>query len=222
MASLRKNMEAVGCSFKKEILLYLLIAFLFLGAGAALWYFRGADVLLLVPTAGLVVFSFFFFSRYSTIRKARLAQLNDEFVTLFTFFGIYINDGFNVYNALEAIQAYASSSFRAHLGQLLKEIEEDKSVRPYVNFAEKMESLQIKEVMISIYQMVDEGGGGAYIQQFRHLFGALSDQRHEEQREKRMSSLETLAILPLAGSAVAMVVLALSIVEIMGGIMSVL
>ena len=222
MASLRKNMEAVGCSFKKEILIFALVSLLFVGAGVALWWFRGVDLLLIIPVGGFVLFAFFYFSRYSAIRKARLNRLNDEFVNLFTFFGIYINDGFNVYNALEAIRAYASPSFDEHLKALLKHIEEDKTVRPFVEFAAKMGSLQIKEVMISIYQMVDEGNGGPYIQQFRHLFGSLSEQRHQEEREKRISALETLAILPLAGSGVAMVVLALSIVEIMGGIMSVL
>ena len=138
---------------------------------------------------------------------------------MFTFFGIYINDGFNVYNALEEIRKYASLRFLPLLEMLLEEIEADKSVKPFVHFASHFKNLQIKEVMVSIYQMVDEGGGGAYIAQFQHLFGKLSDYRHEAETSRKLGALENLSFLPLAGSGVAMVVLLMGIMEIMGGVM---
>ena len=147
---------------------------------------------------------------------------NDEFVRLFTFFGIYIKDGFNVYSALEAIKNYASDGFRIRLEKLLEGIGNDKSVQPFVDFASGFESLQIKEVMVSIYQMVDEGNGAPYIEQFRRLFGSLSDQRHKAFIEKKIGTLEGLAILPLIGSGIAIIVLTISIMEIMGGIANVI
>ena len=39
----------------------------------------------------------------------------------------------------------------------LKEIDDDKTVQPFINFARKFSLLIIESIMISIYQMVDEG-----------------------------------------------------------------
>ena len=68
-------------------------------------------------------------------------------------------------------------------------------------------------------EMVDEGEGGVYIRQFQKLFGRLSDTRHALDSAKRLSRLDTLSFLPLAGSGIAMLALTLSIMDIMGGMM---
>lgn len=216
------KMKEVGKKPALEFLVYSLVALGCLCAGIFIFLQKGASYLLIFPLVGLVVFTFFFFGRYGSKKSKMMASLSDEFVRLFTFFGIYINDDFNVYNALEEIRQYASPRFDAKLERLLLDIEEDKSVTPFVNFALGFESLQIKEVMVSIYQMVDEGNGGPYINQFQHLFGALSEQRHRSTMEKKLGTLENLGVLPLIGSGIAIMVLTVSIIEIMGGITSVL
>ena len=222
MGKLRKTMEDVGCTPSKEWTIYVVIVMALGGGAVGLYLYRGLSFLLLLPAILFVLFTFLYFARYPRLNRERLNRMGDEFVRLFTFFGIYVNDGFNVYNALEAIQAYAGPEFKKLLKKLLLDIESDKSVTPFVTFASALESVQIKEVMVSVYQMVDEGGGGAYITQFQHLFGSLSEQRHQANREKRIGALENLSFLPLAGSGIAMLVMTMAIVQIMGGIMYVI
>ena len=222
MDRLLKTMKDLGKNPAREFFIYLLGTAALAGVGVALFFYRGFSLFLGIPAVVWLLFTFLFFSRYGSQRQRRMQELHDEFVRLFTFFGIYINDGFNVYNALEAIIAYATPAFKPRLQRLLEDIGEDKTVKPFAAFASGFESLQVKEVMISIFQMVDEGNGGPYIKQFERLFGALSTQRHQAFIEKKIGTLESLAILPLVGSGIAIIVLTYSIMEIMGGIANVI
>ena len=81
--------------------------------------------------------------------------------------------------------------------------------------------MKIKEVMVSIYAMIEEGGGGAYIARFQHIFGKLSDDKHLRAKEKRVESLQNLSFLPLLGSGIAMLMLTVALMEIMGSLMNV-
>ena len=190
-----------------------------LGFGVYLW--RGLNYLLIAPALALVGFLMFFFTRYSSMRRKRLDGLNREFVDIFTFFGIFVTDGFTVYNALERVRDYCGEEFRLRLDGLLRGIDADKSVQPYVDFANGFQNVAVKEVMLAVYEMVDEGEGGAYVTQFQKLFGRLSDTRHMLDAQKRLERLDTLAFLPLAGAGIAMLALTLSIMEIMGSLMDV-
>ena len=210
----------LGVKPAKEIALYFLILALIGGVAVGLYFYRGLNFILVFPAVLALAFTVYYIVRYPLAKLKIEDNLVDEFVKLFTFFGIYIRDGFNVYNALEEIRKYASERFLAMLEQLLEDIEKDKSVAPFVGFGRKFNSLQIKEVMVSVYQMVDEGSGDAYINQFKHLFGKLSDYRHEAETSRKLNRLENLAFLPLAGSGIAMLVLTMGIMEVMGGVMS--
>lgn len=216
------DMKKAGCKVSNEMLLFGGITLGFIGVALGFYFWKGTSFLLLFPALGYLGFSAFFFTRYAAALRKRLERLGGEFVNLFTFFAIYVSDGFNVYNALENILPFASPEMHPLLQRLIEDIDSDKSVTPFVSFASEFEDIAIKEVMMAAYQMVDEGGGGAYIAQFRHLFGKLSDARHEKDRKSRLERLQTLSFLPLAGSGLAMLTLTLCIVEIMGGIMNVL
>ncbi len=222
MQKLRKTMNELGLDPRKEAIFFLLGILCFVGLGVAVYLWKGFGFLLLFPAIGLLLFAFWFLSRYGNMRKAKLERMNAEFVELFTYFGVYITDGLTVYNSLEKIKGFASEDMKERLETLLRDIDEDKSVSPFVTFASGFEDVAVKEVLLSVYQMVDEGVGGVYIRQFQRLFGKLSDNRHEMEKQKRLGTLDTLSFLPLAGAGIAMLSLTVSIVEIMGGLLNVL
>ncbi|MCR5348155.1 MAG: hypothetical protein K6E59_00905 [Bacilli bacterium] len=222
MGRLKKDLQYLGLHLSKELLWYGFFSLAFIGLGVALWLWRGLGFVLLFPCLGFLVFTFFYFTRYGAMVKARLEALNREFVDIFTFFAIYIGDGFTVYSALSKVKGYASEGFALLLDGLLDGIDKDKSVTPFVDFASSFHDVLVKEVMLAVYQMVDEGEGGVYIRQFQKLFGRLSDTRHALDAEKRLERLDTLSFLPLAGSGIAMLALTMSIMEIMGGLTDVL
>jgi hypothetical protein len=66
--------------------------------------------------------------------------------------------------------------WRSGLRSLLEGIDSDKSVAPYIAFSENFHSMEIRQLLISIYRMVDEGGGESYIRQFNVLVREFASQ----------------------------------------------
>ena len=222
MRKLTRVWNELGLTPWKEIALFVIPLFLASGLGVALFLWKGLGFLLAIPVFFLLGFLLWYFSRYGTMKRNALERRNREFVDLFTFFGIFIGNGFTVYNALEEVKGYASEDFAPLLESLLKGIDEDKTVAPFVAFASHFQNIAVKEVMLSLFQMVDEGRGGPYLRQYQRLFGRLSESRHELDKNHRLERLDTMAFLPLCGAGIAMLALTLSIMEVMGGLMNVL
>lgn len=193
------------------------IAALFLGLGVAMYFFLGPTYYLILPFLGGAVSVYLYLGRFQREIDRQDSDMTLEFVRLFTFFGVYVQDGYNVYRALKEIERFASPRMKERLARLSEGIENDKSVEPFIAFANDFEDISIKQVMLAIYQMVDEGQGGVYLRQFERLFGRLSAQKHQHEQEKWSERLQTLSFLPLAGSGIAMVALSLSLVTIMEG-----
>lgn len=214
-----KAMKEVGKKPLVEWLLFFLGVLALGGAAFAIIYFNGLGFLCLLPVLLGVLYVYAFFGRYSLLKRNILKQMGEEFVHLFSFFCIYVTDGFNVYNALEAILPYSSPRLKPLFEGLLKGIDEDKTVAPFLAFAKPFEDIAVTETMISIYQMVDEGAGGPYVRRFEHIFAKLSDDKYAKKRESKLSFLQTLGFLPLAGSGIAMLMLTIGVVETMGGML---
>lgn len=147
---------------------------------------------------------------------------NSEFISLLSYFELFISNHNNVYKSFESIIPYCSDWMQEKVDNMLKEIDQDKSVAPFVNFANNFEYLVIQNVMISIYQMVDQGESQQMLSQFDHLFTSLSDNLFSEKIESKTKSLDTLNAFPLLGAGLITIILTFSIMSILGDITSVI
>ncbi len=219
MSTKQKKKEPNSNSGSEKI--YLLMLFVCCVAiGAVLYFWRGQWYWCLFPFLFFAVMVFFILNSKSSRKAKENEEDEEQFVTLFTYFSIYIQDGFNVYNAFEEILPYAKGRVKNHLEGLLMQITRDKTLLPYLSFAGNFKSLEIREVMMAIYQMVDQGSGGVYLTQFQRLFAKLSDQKRLRRERKHLEKLDSLSFLPLVGSGFSMLMLMLAITEIMGGMLS--
>ena len=217
--SLKQKYIESGLNFRFEMTLLFIQVALTLALEGVIYFFYGLSFFLVVPfllLMGLLLYSYMKLDKNK--RKMQEEDVN-EFIRIFTFFSIYIEDGYNVYQSLKEVKEFASTRVKQKLEKLLSEIEEDKSVAPYINFASYFTLSKIKEVMIAIFEMVDEGSGGAYIAQFKYIFSKLRDNEYENSKARKLERLSALSFLPLLGSGLTMVMLALCLVTIMGGIM---
>jgi len=218
----KEDLKLLGLNPWKELVTFLIGLILIFGIGIGAYFWVGATFLLILPVLLLLGYLFYYMRRYGAMKAKHQDDMMKEFVNLFTFFGIYVNDGLTIYGAFEKLRGFASETVDILLQKLLSSIDEDKSVTPYIEFAKAFEDISVKEVMMAVYQMVDEGQGGVYIRQFERLFGELSETRHAMEKEKRLARLDTLSFLPLCGAGIAMIALTLSILDIMGGFINVL
>ncbi|MBO4540570.1 MAG: hypothetical protein J5736_01150 [Bacilli bacterium] len=215
MKKLEEKMRILGLDPKKEWGLLCLIDLLIVGAGIGVYLLYHLPFLLAAFGSLLPIASLVYLSRYDSLLEAKGERMNDQFVESFTYFSIYIGDGYNVYRALEETAAISKEEVKPAFEELLKQIDSDKTLRPYLAFAAKFPSLAVKEVMLSVYQMVDEGGMG-YLSSFQRLFGSFSKERHAVQVERNRKKLGGLQILPLIGSAITMLTLLAALLSILG------
>lgn len=57
----------------------------------------------------------------------------------------------NIYVSLNKLLEFTDEPIKKHLLQLIKEIDNDKSINPYINFANNMEFIEAYQVMIMLY-----------------------------------------------------------------------
>ena len=212
------TLKEVGLNPKKEIAIIILGNILLL-VFAALIY-RMTDALIAPLSMGLllVITDYFLLGKVNRVKKAKTEALEKEFVHIFSYFKIFVGNGRPVYNAIEDCIRYASPDMSDLLTKLLEEIDKDKSVKPYLDFASRFKSLEIRQVMISIYKMGNEGGSSTYIEQFQSVFSAIASEKRKYELSKFESTLNNNNFLPLADSALTMGLIIVAIVVIMGSL----
>ena len=107
------------------------------------------------------------------------------------------------------------------INSLILEIDSDKTVTPYINFANKFTNKVTTNVMLSIYQMVDEGEN-IHLIQFQSLFDELSKNHQKELIDSKDRNMSSLSSLPLIGAGAITVLLTFGIISLMGEMINVL
>ena len=121
-----------------------------------------------------------------------------------------------MYSSLKEISSFANQSLKGKLEKLLKDIDEDKTVVPFVNFAHHFEELIVEEMMISIYQMIDDGSESNYLIQFELIFDKFSELLHSKQLNNKDKSLANLTMTSLVGSAYLIIMITIGVVTLIG------
>ena len=137
-------------------------------------------------------------------------------------FKIFISNNTNFYNLLEALIPYCSYWMKEEVEKLLRNIDEDKSVQPFVDFGKIFNNSIIENVMISIYQMIDEGENIHSLSQFSLLFNEFSKSNDEETYEKKVKSLDSMYTFPLIGAGIITIVLTFGLFSIIGDLINVI
>lgn len=211
---LKEKMVLAGLNPKKEVIIFLVVNAALLLAGALLLIFL-KDLLYFALFFGLMfVFSIVYLTRYSKRITARNSENLQDFATLFGYFRIYIHNGYSVYSALKELLNFANPDLENSIRKLIAEIDEDKTVQPFINFSKQFNEIIIEELMISIYQLIDDGESSDYLMQFELIFDKFSEILYEKYLKSKDSKLATLSSAPLIGSCFLIVVLTVGIIAL--------
>jgi len=170
----------------------------------------------------LLVINYVIFDSYYNKKKEIIRERDQEFITMIGYFQFFINNSYNVYRAFQSLMPYASGWMEEQLNSLILEIDNDKSVKPFVNFASKFNNRIANNVMLSIYQMVDEGENSVHMQQFNALFEQINRGLQKDLIDSKDKSLSSLSSLPLIGAGAVTVLLTFGIISVMGEMINVL
>lgn len=198
----------------------IFLALILMGVIAIAGYLMKQSLLYgLALLCGVVIF----YSRqlgYDNQLKANQMALESEFIFLFGFFRIFIDHQYNVYQALKALIPYASFATKSRLEVLILAIDEDKTITPFLSFAQQYHLSTIEQLMISVYQLVDQGSDSRSLHQFIYLFQAYVNQHSEVELDRFKRKLERYQSYPLIASAAATMLIAFGIVSLIGGMLT--
>lgn len=221
-SKLKNTIDFVGLSCKKEMTKILLINSLFIVGGIISYLFLRNLVLLIILFVLLGVLDFFLLTHYDDRKKAILRNRENELIAIISYFEVYIQNNSNVYQSFLKLIPYCSDWMKERIETLLAEIDEDKSVQPFINFANSFQSLSIHSLMLSIYQMVDQGENSEQLLQFSIVFDELAKNRNKEIIEQKEKSLSNMSTFPLIGAGLITISLTISILSILGDLINVI
>ena len=213
---LKGQMLKLGLNPKKEGLILLIANLSFVVLGVVAFIIFKQILYALIGLGVDLVFDLLFLTRYSKQIDEKNTKNLQEFATLFGYFRIFIHNGFSVYSALKELISFANPDLKILLEKLLSEIDEDKTVQPFINFAHEFNEIIVEEMMISIYQLIDDGETSDYLMQFELIFDKFSDLLYQKYLRGKDSKLGTLGSAPLIGSCFLIIVLTIGIISVIG------
>ena len=219
---LKNTIEFIGLSYKKEMTKLVLINALFLLTALLSFVLLKNIIAPILVVTGAFILTYFFLSRYNDKKKNLLKNRENELISLISYFDVYVRNNNNVYQCFNLLIPYCSNWMKEKIEELLSEIDKDKSVQPFVDFANNFTSISIHSLMLSIYQMVDQGESSEQLTHFNLLFDEISKNRNNEMIAQKQKSLSNMSTFPLAGAGLITISLTISILTILGDLINVI
>ena len=217
--SLKKDITFLGLDYKKELLKIFAINLILGGFLAFIIIFSKEIYIIAFGILTVVTFDYILLSSFSSKRKATMRNRKDEFIQLISYFSIYLSNDMNVYHAFECIIPFASEWMRDELKKLLSDIDKDKSIVPYIEFAKKFESSDIENVINAIYQ-INEDDNVSRLARFDLVFTNLKNINRKEQLDSKGKSLDLLNNLAIFGAGFIAILLTIGVTNIIGGMLN--
>ena len=215
-------LDFIGANKQVETIKLLVINLVIIaGTGAAVYFLKNL-MYIFVGLIGLAVADYLLISSYTNRKKEIIKERDNELITVIGYFEFFISNSYNVYQAFQALIPYSSSWMEEQIQYLLNEIDNDKSVKPFISFANRFVNKVAGNVMLSIYQMVEEGENSMHMLQFDALFQQLSKNHNQELIDDKERSMGSISSLPLIGAGAITVLLTFGIISVMGEMISVL
>ena len=215
-------LDFIGATKKIEFIKIIGINLLIIAASIVAFILLKNLMLILGMILMLIVANYFLFSAFYSRKKAIINARNQEFITLIGFFCFFISNSYNVYQSFKALIPYSSSYIEEQIETLLHEIDHDKSVKPFINFADKFTLSITHNVMLAIYTMVDEGEDDIHMIQFESLFRDIKDNQQKELIDSHNQKISSLSSLPLIGAGAVTILITFAIISLMGEMINVL
>lgn len=206
--------DFLGLSTSKEISKIVLINVLLICFIPLVYFLHLHWYFYVVIGLFIAVVDYLIFSTYLSKKALVIKNRDDEFIALLSYFKVIISNNYNVYSALTKLMDYASDWMKEQLSNLIKDIDKDKSVTPFVHFAHLFHSLTIESIMISIYQMIEDGTNQSV--DFDALLNELAHSYILSKIEHKKSSLAINTILPLVGAGLITIILTFAIIALIG------
>ena len=220
--NLKKTIEYVGLSYKKEQIKIILLNVISIGLLATLFVFYRTPFLIMIGVLVVLGINYYIFSSYGS-KKAKIDKDRaDEFVNVISYFRIFISNRNNVYQSFNKIIEYSSDWMKEKLEIFLRAIDSDKSIKPFTDLADRFELPIARNVLVSIYQMVEQGETSEQLNQFTILFEQMSQTLNDERKDRKLRSFDLVGFFPIIGAGLVTIALTFSMLSLVGDMINVI
>ena len=220
--SLKDRIAALGLSYQKEMLMLILIIVVSIGLALACYFLLQQLYISIFAGLAGVVAIYFFLTRYSSMERAIQKDHIDQLISLLSYFEIFLSNRNNVYTSFKMLLPYADEYLQEAISSMLAAIDVDKTIGPYITFASKFNNRIVESLMLSIYQMVDNGEEAIELSEFDILFTNIKEKHFDETIDYKRKGLDMFNSFPLIGAGAITIVLSISIVSIIGDYINVI
>ena len=219
MKKLKNKINILNLVYKKEMT-KLILSTILINVVIILCalYLKNLQLLFLTILTTIAII-YTFNKDYDKRIKEYNQNLENEFVTTLNYIQTYLTNGFNVYQSISEVLKICNKDLNKLLTNLLSNIDEDKTVTPFITFSKNFESPLIQQVMISLYLMVENGTDINYISRFTPLFTQLKKDNEQKIVKNINSKYDSLNLLPVIGAGIITVIIIIGIVSIIGGML---
>ena len=220
MKKLKNKINILNLVYKKEMTKLILSTILIdVVIILCALYLKNLQLLFLTILTTIAII-YTFNKDYDKRIKEYNQNLENEFVTTLNYIQTYLTNGFNVYQSISEVLKICNKDLNKSLTNLLSNIDEDKTVTPFITFSKNFESPLIQQVMISLYLMVENGTDINYISRFTPLFTQLKKDNEQKIVKNINSKYDSLNLLPVIGAGIITVIIIIGIVSIIGGMLN--
>ena len=219
---LKRDIEFIGLTYKKELVKIIIINTISVLLAALAFIFTKTAMVLIVGLLAIFGINYFIYFTYSGRKAQLIKDRADEFVHIISYFRIFIKNKNNVYQSFNKLMSYASDWMKDKIEIMLNAIDSDKSIKPFTDFADRFDLPIARNVMISIYQMIEQGEVSEQLNQFTILFEQMSQTLNEERKDRKQRSFDIVSFMPIAGAGLVTLALTFSMLTIVGDMANVI
>ena len=201
---------------KNEILKNSLILLVVLASALFFTIYYKSLLFLLIGLCLLMIYPLIAYFYYSSIKGKIREELLADFINVFGYLKMYLETGSNVYNSLLHIKNYANKDLSKLIENLIFEIDVDKSINPFINFAKNFNNAMVDQVIINLYHLIDSTNYNDDFKYFDFTFDRLLEENEKLIHEKRKNSLNGKTAFALIGSAVFILGIIVAVISVMG------
>lgn len=159
----------------------------------------------------------------SNLEKNKIEKIRKEkeyeFANLLGYLLVFLENNFNVYQSLQLSMGYCKELLANDIEKLLDEINQDKSILPYQNFAKQFDSNVVYQVIMMIYQLDVNGYDAKYLNNFPSLISNMKQARIENIINTRKTNMSFMTVIPTIALMLVVFTLIFYIIMTMGGMM---
>lgn len=166
---------------------------------------------------------FFVFMVVSYQHRLRSLRNKDRLSSLVYFLSRvrhFLNNDSTIYYALTEANKLSSPIIQENIKELIDGISQDKSVMPFIKFAQAFNSNLIEEIIIQLYQYENSSSQKNTFNNFFHLFSQFQEIETNERFEHLEQSYVTVSFLPMLGGGLLILTLALGVMASIGEIIN--